>query len=185
METPTRDGASSQKSIYSGYTTIPMESEMGLHGQPTSMVSINRELYEILGEQSAGFTSSGQWKIILKQLEQRYRETFNGRLLCDDIYQLIAVVKLRIGFCLADEGKFVEAVDYYKQVWIQIGAFYPSSNEKDREFILALGQAAGYVGSKLIPMAGTCVIDDAIVGLEAVGIANAAFELTEPKAYGA
>jgi hypothetical protein len=93
---------------------------------------------------------------------------------------------------LADEGQLVEAVEYYKQVWIQIGAFHPSE-EKEREFVRDLGRAAASAGSRLIPMpssrlipmAGERVIDDAIVGRVALGITFAAFELTDPKADGA
>ena len=81
------------------------------------MASIDREISEISRKATEILSSSDEWKTILAELERRYRKTFDGRSLDDDVDRIMILVKFRIGLCLVEEGLIVvEAVEYYKQV---------------------------------------------------------------------
>jgi hypothetical protein len=161
-------------------TEFLTESKMNLHEEPRVTARINLEIYEILGKQPKLPTSSDEWKMLLLQLEQLQRKSFDGTSCNEDIYRAIALVRLRIGLCLEDEDRLAEAVEYFKQVWIQIGAF-EASDENEREFVYLLAHAAARAGSRLIPMRGERSFDDVIAGRVALGITNAAFQLLEPR----
>ncbi len=102
------------------------------------MAKKDRDIYNILRKTSKSTKSSNEWKGVLTEVDEHYRSTFDGRGFDDDKYRLIALLRVRIGLCLVDEGRLAEAVGYYKEAWAQIGAF-DLSDKDEREFVFVLG----------------------------------------------